>query len=153
MSAAEQIEPAPFSVRFANDGDQNPIISSWLRGYLNARPSWVDHVDRARSFHEHQKLVKRILAQDETITLVAHDPEDEKHLMSWLCAELRPATLVLHFGYSFDFARGNGCFKALLAKVLEERGGRELVYTHRAAKAKFIAAKLGATFNPYRIFQ
>jgi len=153
-TAFVNISPAetPFVVRFYAERDRNPILHSWLRSFWRDRPALVAHVSDKVFYSEHQAAIKDILDRSETITLLSCDPEDEKHLYSWLCAEIRPAELVLHYGWSWNFARGNGCFTALLNKVLSELGDRKLVYTHRSGKARVVADKLGATYNPYRIF-
>lgn len=153
MSAAEAIDDFAPHVRFAGDRDRNPILSSWLRSYADDKPTFTEHVERATYFDEHEMLIKSILARPETVTLIACNPEDDRHIYSWLCVELRPLAFVLHYGFTFHFARGNGCFRALLDRVLAERGTRELVFTHRSRKAKVVGPALGATYNPYRIFQ
>lgn len=152
MSAAESIDFAP-RVRFATADDRNAILKPWLSSFLNDEPSFVKGVERATQFDEHDKLVQAILKRPETITLVACDPEAPEHIMSWLCAELRPDVLVLHYGGTYRFARGFGLFRMLLDKMLDERGPRALVYTHRSRKSKVIGPAIGAAYNPYRIFQ
>lgn len=140
-------------VRFATDDDRNAILKPWLSSFLGDRPSFADHVERATAFDEHDALIQGILKRPETITLVVCNPEDERHIMSWICGELRPHTLVLHYGGTFRFARGFGLFRMLLDKLLAERGERELVFTHWSRKSRVIGPAIGATYNPYRIFQ
>lgn len=151
MSAAEQLERAP-TIRFDIPSDRNAVLSSWLRSYEDARPAEISHLDRKVYFHEHDEQIKRILAREETLLLVMPSPAGEEHICSWLCGEVRPQELIIHWAYTFPFARRHAFFRGLLDRFLAERGDRQLVYTHRTKRSKHIAAAIGATFNPYRMF-
>ena len=150
MSAA--LELAPPTVRFDIPSDRNAILSSWLRSYYKQKPRAMAEVKPETYFAEHQALIKQILEREETLLLVIPSPAAEDHICSWLCGEVRPRELVLHWGVTFRFARANGFFRQLLERVLAERGDRQLVYTHNTKSSRAFAEKYGATFNPMRLF-
>lgn len=151
MNAAEQIEAPPI-IRFDIPSDRNAVLSSWLRSYERQHPSEISNIDRPLYYDEHDAQIQRILTRDETLLLVVPSPVGEEHICSWLCGEIRPQELIVHWGSTFGFARGRGFFRALLDRFLAERGARQLVFTHRTRASKRVAAAVGATFNPYRIF-
>lgn len=149
-AAAAVIEQS--TVRFEIPSDRNAILSSWLRSYYRQKPRAVAEMKPETYFAEHQALIKQILEREETVVLVVPSPAAEAHLCSWLCGEVRPRELVLHWGVTFRFARANGFFDALLERLLAERGDRQLIYTHSTKSSRAFAEKHGATFNPMRLF-
>lgn len=139
-------------IRFADDRDRNAILSSWLRSYWNDKPPRLIGVDRDTYFAEHQQYIKDLLGKRDTITLVACDPEYEKQVFSWICATMSKDELIVHYVFTFKPFR-EPSFKIaskLLERLLEERGSRKLIASHRTHAVLKDIERNGFTFNPYR---
>lgn len=158
MTAALELRPE-VDIRIADDRHHNAILSSWLTSYKNDNPPQLVGVRSQIYYDEHEQTIHDLIGgkkaqkkRSASIVLVAADPEDQKHIFSWLCAEILPRELVVHYVFTYEPFRSPD-FKlasTLLGKLLEERGSRKLIATHRTNAVRDKLERLGFTFNPYR---
>lgn len=142
------------TLRFGERADAAAVGSTWLRSYWDDRPAILQGMDRGRFFANHRERVTTLLERPNTLLFVVSDPEDERHLFAWLCAELTNDALKLHYVYTYKFGdaafpRGAGFARMLVDRVLGERGKRGVVHTHETKAGRRIARAIGSSYDPW----
>lgn len=111
-----------FLIRPSRPGDSHLIADSWRRSYEDSEFARTPSLD----VYIRSQRAAVLMALEGGEAVVAHDPEDDDHLLGWLCFR-RPD--VLHYIFVKDFSRGKGIGRALFQHVFPP--GTERVYaTH-----------------------
>lgn len=99
--------------------------------------------------------MRKIILRPRTVTLVACNPDDDKHLFGWACAEVSAGTsdLVLHFVYTFEAFRKYGVATALIKRFIEDSKPQAIIASHRTVASKRLEPKLSIVYNPYRKYR
>lgn len=119
-------------IRPAVEADLPFILSSWVQSYCD-RDNGALEVKRVRDSvlkAGHRLLVARLLAADDTVTLVACKDDAENVIVGWSCCthvyatsdDVNPAptkTSTLHYVYIKSDFRGNGIARELCHEVFE----------------------------------
>jgi GNAT superfamily N-acetyltransferase len=144
---AEQDEPVLRGIR---DGDESLILASWCKSALQY-PLWTAEVGSppirlpvppSLLHSQHRSFLKRLIS--EASILVLSDPEDEAHVMGWICFEEG----CLHFIFvKFNFRRMGFGRRLLEGASL----GGECEVSHRTPALNFLKSSKWV-WNPYRTF-
>ena len=114
------------NIRLATPDDEAFIYRSWLVGYKSAKPN---HKIRNSIYFPAQKnVIKNILERASTI--VACDLNDPSNCYGYLCSEIYPESVVLHWVYTKYRFRHFGIANALLNFVLEQEPRAQLYASH-----------------------
>ena len=121
VSAANLID-----IRLATPEDEAFIYRSWLVSYKAAKPN---HKIRNGVYFENQKkIISDLLARSSTI--IACDQNDSSNCYAYLCTEIYPETVVMHWIYTKYRFRHFGIAEALLDFVLEQEPKAQLYASH-----------------------
>lgn len=114
------------NIRLATPDDEAFIYRSWLVGYKSAKPN---HKIRNSIYFENQKkVISQLLERASTI--VACDINDPSNCYGYLCSEIYPETVVLHWVYTKYRFRHFGIANALLNFILEQEPKAQLYASH-----------------------
>lgn len=133
-------------IRLATENDEPFIYRSWLVGYKSAKPN---HKIRNSVYFENQKkIIRNILARASTI--VACDINDSTNCYGYLCSEIYPESVVLHWVYTKYRFRHFGIADTLLNFVLEQEPKAQLYASHIGNNnyVDRIVAKHDAIYDP-----
>lgn len=148
----------PVKIRAATDADISFIFNSWLKSF---KPfgAVCAHVQDSIYFHNHHKLIERILQR--TTPIVACSVEDENDIMGYIVVEVIEGTYCYHYVYVKKPFRNLGICNALIAEFKKFHPDTAAVYTHHInqdnqshSRAKNsvvnrIAGKYALIYHPY----
>lgn len=113
-------------IRLATPSDEAFIYRSWLVSYKAAKPN---HKIRNSIYYDNQKkVIAGILGRANT--LIACDLNDSNNCYAYICTEIYPESVVLHWIYSKFRFRHFGIANTLLNFVLDQEPKAQLYASH-----------------------
>lgn len=115
-----------YLIRKAIPEDIPFITNSWLKSYRQSGD--VKMIPNNQYFHYQHKMVEHLVPK--SIVLVAADKDDMGIIKGWICAEVIPNALLLHFVYVKNDYRRMGIGSALLRFIEEYEQPPVVITTH-----------------------
>lgn len=147
-SSPPQVSPvspkAEFTLRPATDADLPFVFDSWRRSYGDAE--FARSPDLATYIRTQRAVIEQALGTSRVT--VAHDQEDERHILGWVC--YRPS--VVHYLFVKKPVRGWGIGTALLTHAWPDASGA-LFTTHNRNLSFARHRGFRVSFNPALIFE
>jgi ribosomal protein S18 acetylase RimI-like enzyme len=135
-------------IRVATETDKPFIFSNWLRHYKN-RSYFAKRIRNSIFYKWHHLVIEKILDRPNTLSLIAHPPEEPEVILGFMISEAWPDGSVIHFVYIKPQFKKMGIAKKLFeASKLQETQ----FFTHWTFDVDELTQKLpNLTYDPYRI--
>lgn len=134
-------------IRDFQQDDLNFILSTWLKSYrLDSK--FTNFIRNSVFYPWHERLIKKILARENTRPYVACLKEDPFVILGYLITE----GPVVHFAYVKGPFRRMGIFKTMMkaAAIDLQAPGERINYTHHTQDMNWLSEKYPTlNFHPY----
>ena len=136
----------PILHRAATSQDVPLIYSDWLRSYR--RSPLTKHVPSAVYYSQHRALIDNLASRSRVVVLC--NPDDTNQVYGWMCFELTPDVLILHYLYVKEDFRGFGLAKALVQQYLPKAVEDSIIIcSHTGPCFQALKDKYHLIYNPY----
>lgn len=107
--------PLPIKTRFADIGDFNFIMSSWLKSWRKSHRT--RHTPSRMYFDYQQPLVHKLIARPDVNIRIAHAVGDKDDIYGWLCWHMAGDVPVVHYCYVKHQYRRRSVMRRLFAEA------------------------------------
>ena len=134
-----------YKLRIANKDDFNFILSTWLKSYRSSRAT--NNINNDIYYSMLDSKVKHVLNADNTLTLLAVNPEDDTQIYGYTVVQIINVIPVLHYVYVKHSFRKFGIASHLLNTI---EGFNEIptLITHEPKDVNLLK-KYKLVYNPY----
>lgn len=125
------------------------VFSSWLRSFRSARCNHL--IPKDIYFANEKACIERTLVTNSLLFGVLANPEDQRHIIGYVIAEMDPQRIIVHWCYVKSTFRRMGFARVMLNVVTCLAAGRPIYCSHLSANDDFfrhITSKYQMTYNP-----